>query len=127
MEIGPTDVDVVAVTTDLLARARLEDAAARAGSRLEIASVTSLQERLAVVRPSVLILDLDAGREALLETVRSARAAGVVPARVVGFFSHVDKELGAAAVAAGCEAFPRGKFWRGLEALLSGEATSGPS
>ncbi|HEY7876133.1 MAG TPA: hypothetical protein VIG64_13540, partial [Actinomycetota bacterium] len=69
--------------------------------------------------PGLLILDLDAGRRELLDAVQAARAAGLVPGRVVGFISHVDKELSAAAVDAGCEVFPRGKFWRALEKLLS--------
>jgi DNA-binding response OmpR family regulator len=105
---------VVAVTTDLLARSRLEDAATRAGWRLEIATAQSLDERLDALQPAMLVLDLDAGRTELLSGIEAARSAGLLPARVIGFLSHVDAELTAAARAAGCETMPRGKFWRAL-------------
>jgi AmiR/NasT family two-component response regulator len=112
---------VVAVTSDLLARARLEDAAARAGVMLEIARADVLAERLAALRPDLVVLDLDAGRTELLGRVDAALSEGVTPPRIVGFISHVDKDLAAAAAEAGCEVVARGKFWRGLAELLAGE------
>lgn len=116
----PNEVDdrlAIVVSIDLLARSRIEDAAARAGWRLESARADDLVERLASARPNLLVLDLDAGGRALLDEVAAAGEA--LPPRVVGFFSHVDAELRAAAVAAGCEAMPRGKFWRTLPDLLA--------
>lgn len=113
---------VVAVSGDLMARARLEDAAARAGARLEMASTDTFTEKLRSFRPDLLVLDLDAGRDKVLQRLQEARAHGLVSARVVGFVSHVDAALAEAARAAGCEAMARGKFWRGLQGLLVGEA-----
>jgi AmiR/NasT family two-component response regulator len=110
---------VVAVSGDLMARARLEDAAARAGARLEIASVDSFSEKLRSFRPDLLLVDLDAGRGKVLERLAEAGAHGFLPRRVVGFVSHVDVELAEAARAAGCEPMPRGKFWRALPELLA--------
>lgn len=113
---------VVAVSGDLMARARLEDAAARAGARLELASVDTFTEKLRSFRPDLLVLDLDVGRDKLLQRLNEARAHGFLPAGVVGFVSHVDVALAKAARAAGCEAIPRGKFWRELPDLLSADA-----
>jgi AmiR/NasT family two-component response regulator len=111
---------VVAVTGDLMARARLEDAAARAGVRLVTASTDSFAEKLHAFRPDLLIVDLDAGREKLLTRLDEARAHGFLPGRVIGFVSHVDVDLAEAARAVGCEAMARGGFWRSLPGLLSG-------
>jgi hypothetical protein len=108
------------VSVDLLARSRLEDAAARAGWRVETSAGDKLVERLGAARVDLLVLDLDSAGSELLTRLPDADASGVLPERVVGFFSHVDTELAAAARAAGCEAMPRGKFWRSLPALLSG-------
>jgi DNA-binding response OmpR family regulator len=113
---------IVAVSGDLMARARLEDAAARAGARLEMASTDTFTEKLRSLRPDLLLLDLDAGRDKVLQRLTEARAHGLFSGRVIGFVSHVDQELSAAARAAGCEPMPRGRFWRELQGLLAGEA-----
>jgi DNA-binding response OmpR family regulator len=118
----PNDVKervALVVSVDLLARSRIEDAAARAGWKVESATPRSLGE-LGGSSGELLVLDLDAGGKELLEVVTAKRAEGALPKRIVGFYSHVDKELGAAAAAAGCDAMPRGKFWRTLPELLSG-------
>ena len=103
-----------------MARARLEDAAARAGVRLEMASLDSFSEKLRTFHPDLLIVDLDTGREKALKRLEDLRGRAFVPGRVVGFVSHVDTELASAARAAGCEAIARGKFWRTLTDLLAG-------
>lgn len=108
------------VSTDLLARSRLEDAAARAGWRVEVASPAALPGRAASTGADLLVLDLDSGGTELLDRLDEARARGDVPERIVGFFSHVDTALGEAARAAGCRAMARGKFWRSLPGLLGG-------
>lgn len=112
---------VVAVSGDLMARARLEDGAARAGARLEMASTDSFTEKLRSLRPDLLVLDLDAGRDKVLQRLDEARGHGWLPPRVIGFVSHVDEELAAAARAAGCEPLPRGRFWRTLQEILAGQ------
>ncbi|MFN2491139.1 MAG: hypothetical protein ABR529_15700 [Actinomycetota bacterium] len=103
---------------DLMARARLEAAASAAGVALHTASPEGLGEALRAAPARWLILDLDQGRRAALDALVRARADGLVPERVVGYFSHVDEELGRAARAAGCEALPRGRFWRTLPELF---------
>jgi hypothetical protein len=88
---------VVLVGGDLQARARVESAAAAAGMRLVTASEARLEDVLRSTSPAVVVLDLDRGGRALLETLAGARRAGVRVERLLGFYSHVDSELGDAA------------------------------
>lgn len=104
---------VLLVGGDLMAGARIEGAARHAG--LEFQSVgddrldKALSEDVALV-----VLDLDSGAERALELLPH----GTGP-EVVGYFSHVDAELGRRAEAAGCKVMPRGRFWRTLPDLLA--------
>lgn len=108
---------LVFVGADLNARARLEAAfsgtvTAVPRSRLEEAfgdpDATNDQ-------PEVAVVDLDGeGAEAVAE-LRNLGFAG----RILGFFSHVNAELGGAAEAAGAEVYARGRFWRDLSDLLT--------
>jgi hypothetical protein len=110
---------VLLVGGDILARGRLESAASSAGMELKPVLPNRLVDELHAVTPSVVVLDLDAGGTRLVEEVSAAREQGVLPTRVVGFFSHVDEALGDAARAAGIQAFPRGRFWRECARLLA--------
>ena len=103
---------------DLLARGRLEAAAAAAAAEVRAVDPARLLEELRAAVPDVLVLDLDAGGPALLERLGAARLEGNLPPRVIGFFSHVDVDLGRAAAEAGVDAFPRGRFWRDVPTLL---------
>lgn len=102
-----------------MARARIEDAAAAAGVTLRRTDAAGVLDALRSAPADVLLVDLDAGGEAVLAELARARAEGISPRRVLGYFSHVDEALGRAARAAGCEALPRGRFWRTLPALLA--------
>ena len=101
-----------------MARGRLEPAAAAAGAELETVSVAGLPVRLRREVPDVVVLDLDTGGRDLIGAVESARAEGILPARMIGYFSHVDEDLGRAAADAGVETYPRGRFWREAATLL---------
>ncbi|MDP9068741.1 MAG: hypothetical protein M3N53_10430 [Actinomycetota bacterium] len=68
----------------------------------------------------VVVLDLDAGGAELLEGVETARHEGLLPSRILGYFSHVREDVGAAAAAAGVHAYPRSRFWRELPSLVEG-------
>jgi ActR/RegA family two-component response regulator len=108
---------IVLVGGDLSARARLLDAASRAGVELV---TTTPEEAAGVVEATgarLVVLDLDEGRDRALDAVASVRVSDASP-RVVGYFSHIDRELQERARAAGCEAFPRGRFWRELHELM---------
>jgi DNA-binding response OmpR family regulator len=107
------------VGADLMARARVEQAAAAAGYSLATIPAGGFGDALRAHAPDLVILDLDAGGRAVLGGLQHARAQGAVTGRVVGFFSHVDAELGDAARAAGCDAMPRGRFWRALSDIFT--------
>lgn len=110
---------------DLMAQARLESAAATAGASIETVAGMGLLERLRRSVPDILVLDLDRGGQPLIEAVAAARAEGITLGRVLGYLSHVDKQLAEAAEAVGCEAIPRGRFWRTLPNLLAGQDAAG--
>ena len=112
---------IILISSDLMARGRLEPAATAAGAELETVSVAGLLERLRGEGPDVLVLDLDGGGRDLLRAVEAAGAEGILPGRVIGYFSHVDEDLGRAAAEAGVEAYPRGRFWREASVLLGAE------
>jgi DNA-binding NarL/FixJ family response regulator len=110
---------VLLVGGDLMATARLERAARDTGAELRVTSPENFIDALRADRPDIVILDLDRGRAPVLESLAEARAQGVSPGRVVGYFSHVDGSLRARAQAAGCRALPRGRFWGHLTEELA--------
>lgn len=97
-----------------MARARIERAVANLGAVLVHGSPSQLDDALASQRPDLLILDLDGGGPDLLAALAQSRPS----TRVVGYYSHIDTELGDAARRAGCEPIPRGRFWRSLEDII---------
>ena len=109
---------VLLVGGDLMARARVEQAASAAGAAMASASPEGLEEALRASAPGLVVVDLDACGAAILPRLEAARAAGLLQGRVLAFYSHVDEALGDAARAAGCEALPRGRFWRTLPELV---------
>ena len=109
---------VLLVEGDLMARARLEAAARDAGADIVAVGAEDLAAALKGSRVGVVVVDLDAGGDRALAAVRQARDRGVLDQRVIGYYSHVDAALGAAASAAGVEALPRGRFWRTLPEVL---------
>lgn len=103
---------------DLQARARVGAAAERIGAEVVEGAAVGFGDRLEGV--DVLVLDLDAGRDAALAELAPLAVDGRLPARVIGFFSHIDTDLEAAAGAAGVEPVRRGRFWGDLEEILRG-------
>jgi len=116
---APRDV-VLLAGGDLGARARVLRAANQAGLELVTSSIEGLLDALQASTVGVLIIDLDEAGAAGLAALNDARARGSSPERVLGFYSHVDDRLGERARATGCEALPRGRFWRTLPQLLGG-------
>ncbi|MGH2817383.1 MAG: hypothetical protein ACRDJS_02840 [Actinomycetota bacterium] len=107
-------MDVLFVGDDLLARARVEEAAKRSGAKLEVVAPEKV-ERTAVGGEDLVLVDLDRAGPDVLAVLSEAATS----ARVVGYFSHVDEELGRRARDGGLEALPRGRFWRELPAILA--------
>ena len=108
---------IAVVGGDLMARSRIE-AAATANSldvqRLSQDDLGALEETLAV---ELVVLDLDSGGRALIDAWASV--AGQSGPRAIGYFSHVDADLGDHARSKGVEALPRGRFWRSLDEILA--------
>ena len=104
---------ILLVSTDLQARVRLEAAVAPLGSWVV---VRRPDEDPGEERPTAIVLDLDqVGAEG---AARWAHVASDKQTRILGFFSHVDEDLGRAAKELGIETFSRGRFWREAATML---------
>lgn len=101
-----------------MARDRLLTAASGAGAEVNAVGFGQLVASLGSDRVDLLVVDLDGGREPALEEIESARQRGLLPTRVVGYFSHVDDDLARAARKGGCEPIARGKFWQQIGELV---------
>lgn len=98
---------VWAYVPDLIDRSRFGGRATFVASPAELTSVD-------VAEGDVVVVDL--ARPGVLDAVRGL-PAGV---RTIGFGSHVDRDLLAAATAAGCQTvLPRSKFFATLPTLLA--------
>lgn len=117
---------VVAVVPDLFFAARIAGTAERLGVALEMPAPAAAEETIRRASPDLVILDLHAPGDPL-ELARALRADDATRSvHVVGFYSHVDRELRAAALAAGLDqVLPRSAFTVRLPALLEGEGNTG--
>ena len=105
-------IRVVAYVPDLMDRSRLSTL-----GDVDLVHVQSPHELAAVTaaKPTDLVI-VDVARSGVLEELRVG-----LKARVVGFASHVDKELIADAHAAGCtEVLARSRFFKHLPELVGG-------
>lgn len=109
----PEEHYILLVSSDLQARVRAEAAAQQVGSQLQ--TVRPDQEPRLASTPRAVVLDLDQ----LDDVAGWLRATGLQNVRLLGFFSHVRVEAGAAARAAGVEVYRRGRFWKQLPELLA--------
>jgi CheY-like chemotaxis protein len=113
---------VLVFAPDLFFATRIEATARALGVRLEAAAATDL---LAVARrepPDLILLDLHAPGDpvALGRALKQDPLVAGIP--IVGFYSHVDRDLRERALAAGIEhVLPRSAFTRRLPDLLSGD------
>jgi PleD family two-component response regulator len=86
-----------------------------------IGSTEDLTSRISQLNPSSILIDLNSKRIDALGLIISFKASGAtseVP--LIGFLSHIDVEMRAAAVSAGCDrVFPRSVFIQNLSEILS--------
>src|SRR5260370_13941137 len=109
---------VVALMDDLFFQMKLAETAKQLGVEVKVATNGEAFMELMASEPRLVIVDLNARSQPLqaIEKLRLARK----DVRVVGFLSHVQKELAAQAQAAGCdEVLPRSSFTHNLAASLS--------
>jgi CheY-like chemotaxis protein len=114
---------VVAVVPDLFFATRISATAAQVGTSLELSPVAAAFETIRRAPPALVILDLHAPGDpvALVRALRADPATRSL--RLIGFYSHVERDLRAAAIAAGIdEAIPRSAFTVRLPAILRGDA-----
>jgi len=107
---------IVALVPDLMDRSKVSAAAKAAGESVRF--VNQAPRLVAAVEedsPDLVLVDL--GRPGAVDAVRELAGAG---ARVVGFGSHVDRDLLAEAGDAGCEeVLARSQFFRDLARVLT--------
>lgn len=110
---------VLLCSAELMLAVRVESAAAALGYRLRsAASPDEAATAVAAERPAAVLLDLAAIGDRLTETLAALRGSEPAPF-LLGFFPHVQRELGAAGRAAGCSlVVPRSRFMAELPALL---------
>jgi CheY-like chemotaxis protein len=120
---------VVAAVEDLLFRSKISETANTLGvEALFPRSGKKLIERIYESPPDLLVLDLNSARFnplQLLEQLKSDEVSRGVP--VVGFLSHVQKDLAVAARESGCDrVMARSAFTRDLPEILAGGSDGGP-
>jgi DNA-binding NarL/FixJ family response regulator len=109
---------VVALVDDLFFQMKLAETAKQLGVEVKVATNGEALLGLMESAPKLVIVDLNA-RSNPLQTIEKLRQARK-DIRVVGFLSHVQRELAAQAQAAGCdEVLPRSSFTQNLAAILS--------
>ena len=109
---------VVALLDDLFFQMKMAETAKQLGVELKVATNGDALMSLLESGAKLVIVDLNA-RSQPVEAIEKVRQAGK-NIRVVGFLSHVQRELAAKAQTAGCdEVMPRSSFTQNLAAILS--------
>jgi len=114
--------NVIAVVDDLFFASKIRGTAEQIGTRVRF--VRSIPDALARARdemPALVIADLNASGCDALDLARAFKgdeALAGVP--LLGFFSHIQRELQQAAIAAGYDrVMPRSAFTKNLAEILS--------
>jgi len=109
---------VVALMDDLFFQMKLAETAKQLGVEVQVASNADALLSLMEPQPKMVIVDLNS-RTSPVQAVQKLRASNKA-IRIIGFLSHVQRELAAEAQAAGCnEVMPRSSFTQNLAELLS--------
>jgi PleD family two-component response regulator len=113
---------VLAAVADLLFSSRIRAAAAAAAAEVRFArTAADVMREAESALPSLLLIDLNAAPLAPIETISRFKAdPRLATVRIVGFVSHVQADVIAAARAAGIdEVMARSAFVSKLQELLS--------
>lgn len=109
---------IVALMDDLFFQMKVAETAKHLDLELKVATNGDALVSLLEPTPNLVIVDLNARSQpiAAIERVRAAQK----DLKVIGFLSHVQRDLAAQAQAAGCnEVMPRSAFTQNLAAILS--------
>jgi CheY-like chemotaxis protein len=114
------NITVMTVVEDIFFLARIEQVARKLGVTLKSVSIAQATESVADATPSAIILDLNHSSCPVPEIIRALKANPATQAiPTVGFVSHVQSDVIAAARAAGCDlVLARSAFTRQLPDLL---------
>ncbi len=110
---------VIACVEDLFFRSKIEATARHLNVPLRFVGANDLVKACADAKTAAVLLELSSNGDALgaVRELRKARGADAPP--VIGFLSHVDKEIARAAEAAGVsQVMPRSQFSETLPDLL---------
>jgi CheY-like chemotaxis protein len=118
---------IVAWVEDLFFLAKIRETAKAVGITVVTNEARRGSGAIAEVRPQAIILDLNSCGLPALDLIRALKSDPATrPIRIVGFVSHVQEELIAAARAAGCDSvMARSAFTRQLPNLLQSLASPG--
>jgi len=119
---------LLAVVDDILFLSKIQETAKHLGVAVEAVGIADLPKRAIEDVPSALILDLNHRSGKALEVLRGLKSeAKTKDVPVIGFVSHVQSELIAAARAAGCDqVLARSAFASQLPSLLQWYSVPGP-
>jgi len=109
---------IVALMDDLFFQMKVAETAKHLGLELKVATNGDALIGLLEPTPKLVIVDLNSRNQPLaaIERVRATQK----DLKVIGFLSHVQRDLAAQAQAAGCdEVMPRSAFTQNLAAILS--------
>ena len=112
---------ILAVGTDLFFSAKINEASAQTGINVEFARrPEDVLARAKALSPAWLLIDLNSQRLNALDVVSGVRAESELDSvQILGFISHIQKELRQAALQAGCsKVIPRSEFSARLPELL---------
>ncbi len=105
-EITSNPVSVVAFVPDLMDQSKL---------RLAMPDICFVKEVSELIGAEVDLVVVDLSKSEVLEALHQ------IEAKILGFASHVDKEVISLAEEAGCEkVLPRSKFFRDFDSLVNG-------
>ena len=112
--------DVLVAVDDLFFAARIESVAKATGANiLRVAEPGQFWATLDNRIPRLIIIDLNSRAFNSVDVITKIKGnPNLAGTRVVGFYSHVQVELGRAAEIAGCEVLRRSVFVAKLPALL---------
>ncbi len=119
---------VVAAVEDLMFRSKISETAERLGIEATFPrSPKKLMEQAILSRPDLLVLDLNSARFEPLELLTRLKSDEVMrDIPVIGFLSHVQKDLAVAARELGCDrVMARSAFTRDLPKILAGDGGFG--
>jgi len=111
---------ILAVVDDLLFLSKIQETAKHLGVDVKAAQPAGLPEAAQATAPSAFLIDLNHGSGKALEVLRALKSdSKTKDIAVVGFVSHVQNELIAAARDAGCDLLlARSAFVSQLPSLL---------